>query len=65
MSGQLWKIMHKQSSDASFPNSPPIMMKNQVDVVAMQKITWETPVRYIMVALQTDVIPVLMVCEEK
>ena len=34
MSWQLWKIMHKQSSDASSPNTPPIMVKNEVDVIA-------------------------------
>ena len=26
--------MHKQSSDASSPNTPPIMVKNEVDVIA-------------------------------
>ena len=34
MSGQLQKIMHKQSSDASSPNIAPIMVKNEVDVIA-------------------------------
>ena len=34
MSGQLWKIMHKQSSDALSPNTPPIMGKNEVNVIA-------------------------------
>ena len=34
MSRQLWKIMHKQSSDALSPNTPPIMVKNEVDVIA-------------------------------
>ena len=33
MLGQLLKIMHKQSSDASSPNTPPIMVKNEVDVI--------------------------------
>ena len=34
MSGHLRKIMHKQSSDTLFPNTPPIMVKNEVDVIA-------------------------------
>ena len=34
MSGQLRKIIHKQSSDVSFPNTPPIMLKNEIDVIA-------------------------------
>ena len=34
MSGQSWKIMHKQSSDTSSPNTPPIMMKNEEIVIA-------------------------------
>ena len=34
MSGQLRKIMQKQSSDASPPNTPPIIVKNEVDVIA-------------------------------
>ena len=29
--------MHKQSSDASSPNTPPIMVKNEVDVIAYAK----------------------------
>ena len=33
MSGQLWKIMHKQSSGTSSSNTPPIMVKNEVDVI--------------------------------
>ena len=34
MSGQLRKIMYKQSSDALSPNTPPILVKNEVDVIA-------------------------------
>ena len=34
MSGQLRKIMHKQSSDALSPNTPPIIVKNEVDIIA-------------------------------
>ena len=36
MSGQSWKIMHKQSSDASSPNTLPmaVLVKNKVDVIA-------------------------------
>ena len=37
MSGQLRKIMYKQSSDASSPNTPLIMMKNEVDVIAYKE----------------------------
>ena len=33
MSGQLWKIMHKHSSDASSPNTSPVVMKNKVDIL--------------------------------
>ena len=33
MSRQLWKIMHKQSLDALSPNTPLIMVKNEVDVI--------------------------------
>ena len=34
MSGKLWKIMHKLSSDALSPNTPSIMVKNEVDNIA-------------------------------
>ena len=40
------------------------MVKNEVDVITYAENN-QTPVRYIMVALQADVIPVLMVDEEK
>ena len=33
MSGQLRKIMHKHSSDASSPNTLPVVVKNEMDIV--------------------------------
>ena len=33
MSGQLWKIMHKHSSDDSSPNTSPVMVKNEADII--------------------------------
>ena len=33
MSGQLRKIMHKHSSDTSSPNTSPVMVKNEVDII--------------------------------
>ena len=36
MLGQLWKIMCKQSSDTSSPNTSPIMVKNEIDVMAIE-----------------------------
>ena len=33
MSGQLWKIMHKHSSDDSSPNTSPVEVKNEMDII--------------------------------
>ena len=33
MSGQLRKIMHKHSSDNSSPNTSPVVVKNEMDVI--------------------------------
>ena len=33
MSGQLRKIMHKHSSDASSPNTSPVVVMNEVDII--------------------------------
>ena len=33
MSGQLQKIMHKHSTDDSSPNTSPVMVKNEMDIV--------------------------------
>ena len=40
------------------------MVKNKVDIIAYVENN-QTPVRYIMVTLRTNVIPILMVGEEK
>ena len=33
MSGQLWKIMHKHSSDDLSPNTLPVGVKNEMDII--------------------------------
>ena len=52
--------MHKQFSDALSPNTPPIMVKNEIDVIAYTENNLTDPSEVYYGRFQTDVIPVLM-----
>ena len=65
MSKQLWKIMHGHSSSDSSPNTSPVMVKNEMNIVNYIENNQMDPTVYIMATSHIDVIHILIIREKR